>query len=45
MTSPLRIPYRPITDRPRAHPGVLFWQGSQILDWYVAETGRHPDTP
>jgi peptidoglycan/xylan/chitin deacetylase (PgdA/CDA1 family) len=29
----------------RAQPGVLFWQGSQILDWYVTETGRPPATP
>jgi len=24
----------------RRHPGVLFWTGSEILDWYLAGAGR-----
>jgi hypothetical protein len=39
MGAPHRLKYvRSALDDIRQHPGVLFWTGEQILDWYLAQT-------
>jgi peptidoglycan/xylan/chitin deacetylase (PgdA/CDA1 family) len=40
MGAPHRLKYfRNALARIQKHPGVLFWTGEQILDWYLAQRG------
>jgi hypothetical protein len=40
--APHRLRYfREALEHIRSRPGVVFWTGEQILDWYVAETRSH----
>jgi allantoinase len=39
MGAPHRLKYfRNTLARIREHPGVLFWTGGEILDWYLAQS-------
>jgi len=41
MGAPHRLKYfRRVLEHLRGHKDVLFWTGEQILDWYLAESGR-----
>jgi len=42
---PHRIKYlEKIYDHVNKHDGVLHWNGEQILDWYLKETGQKVGT-
>ena len=43
MGAPHRLKYfRKIFEVIRKQPGVLFWTGEQILDWYLANGPKAP---